>query len=370
MTKKSCLLIVSLAILLGLMPRGAWAYNEDIHFNLTYVLCRLAGFPLKDALWIADADQSMDENDCTNAFPESKVAEQDFTRQRIWVRNGHDWHAFSGAGGIEIDPLDLLEFSLALSLSDPPWTTVIAFVIALSPETRIIHYIDPEKARIDRKARFDKLWQRVLANTPTSATSDENKTIKAEIAMGQFLHFEQDYFAHRQLTPEALNDDKYLPYGPIWGHFTDKHVPDYVGARPGLAGLMIKDNYKYLRLFVNKLYGKDMAPEIPDPAIQSLILALVQSYHPSNPTGAQPYLDVKKTPTQQETNIALSSALQSLHISSTWTGTLPSFSVPSNVDFSHANHPYRLPYGDPKMLLSEVEKTCIEPFIISENLPN
>ena len=55
MAKKSCLLIVSLVILLGLMPRGAKAYNEDVHFNLTYVLCRLAGLPLRDALWIADA---------------------------------------------------------------------------------------------------------------------------------------------------------------------------------------------------------------------------------------------------------------------------------------------------------------------------
>ena len=67
-TRKRLWLALSLMTSLFLMPCSVGAYAEEVHFNLTYVLCRFAGLSDFDALWVADADQSMDTNGQTSAF--------------------------------------------------------------------------------------------------------------------------------------------------------------------------------------------------------------------------------------------------------------------------------------------------------------
>ena len=334
MTKRF-LIIVTLTIFLLSRSRCTLAYGVDVHFNLTYVLCRLAGLPAKDALWIADADQSMDDNDCTTAFSgllDALNQQVNPFKRKVWVRNGRDWHAFSNEGGEEtVDPRGI-------------------------PTT--IHYDSPPIARAAIKTRLDALWQRVLHSTHDITKSNSDATIQAEIAMGQFLHFEQDYFSHRQLTLDYLNDDKYLPYGPFWGHVADKHVPDYVGARPSLANRMIQDSYTYIRGFTKALYGKDLAEEISQANLKLLIYALANSYHfYHDPTATdlfgntQPYLRVKREPSQLEVQAALSKALQSVHATE-WGKTLPLYTR----DKAKDEFPFKLPYDDPKMELSKVKQ--------------
>lgn len=45
----------------------AWGYEEDVHFSLTYALCRLGTMSAADALRVASADQGMDDNETTKA---------------------------------------------------------------------------------------------------------------------------------------------------------------------------------------------------------------------------------------------------------------------------------------------------------------
>ena len=354
--KKFSLLIAVLVLALGLVSRRACAYNDDVHFNLTYVLCRMAGLPLKDALWIALADQSMDDNEQTSAFNGNidAIEQAAGIKQEVWQRNGRDWHAFSSKGGEE---------------------TLLAGL--LSKRGRRVHYYHVEEARSDILTRRNVLQQRVFASLHLVANTDNTHILQSEIALGQFLHYEQDYFSHRQLTLEAVNNVKYLPYGPFFGHSADNHDPDYVGARPELAGLMIEDSYKCIRLFAAKSYGRDLRPEMPHSALQSIINGLAAHgyhYYPDiHPTGLfgspQPYLRVKQPPTQKETNSALSSALQALHLSGPWVTHLPCYAYPddSGLEYSKARHPFVLPYDNPKAPLIAM-KNRVDALIEIEHL--
>ncbi|BCM88927.1 hypothetical protein IAD21_00769 [Abditibacteriota bacterium] len=270
----------------------------------------------------------MDDNECTTAFSGfGDVANQQINpwKKKVWVRNGRNWHAFSDEGVID----------------------------AKTGLPRV----DYATERQAIKRRFDDLWQRVQKSTPTSSTADENQIIIADIAMGQFLHFEQDYFSHRQLTVDCIRNDKWLPYESFLGHFSLRygHTPDYVGARPGLAGLMIDDSHKYIRLFVENLYGKDLAPEASHTARQSLISALVKAYFPSGSVpdlnSSKPYLNVETAAYQTDVNKALSATLHAQGFSDTWTTTLPTYLVGANEDAF-----YILSYDDPKMDLDVVKK--------------
>jgi hypothetical protein len=201
MVTRRCLSIVFLAILLGLMPRGAWAYQVDVHFNLTYVLCRLAGLDTKDALWISDANQSMDDNECTTAY---LTGTWWLGHQKQAYYNGKTWHVLSDVNKRE--GTDLVIGMINIRFND-----------------------DGVLARRAILSRLDALWNRIPAGLPKS----ENERIRADIAMGQYLHARQDYFSHRQFTKtytdifgklhqvNYLDPNEYLPYGPRAGHVPD-----------------------------------------------------------------------------------------------------------------------------------------------------
>ena len=50
-----------------------FAYEEDTHFLMTYILCKSVGFTDKEALMVAAVDQGMDDSKATNAHDGAKT---------------------------------------------------------------------------------------------------------------------------------------------------------------------------------------------------------------------------------------------------------------------------------------------------------
>lgn len=74
---------------------------------------------------------------------------------------------------------------------------------------------------------------------------------------GQYLHAEQDSYAHQR----GLTDRDGDPYGPKFGHLADGHDPDKTYLRPELALKMAEDSYQRLRGFYKRTHGCDHPDE-------------------------------------------------------------------------------------------------------------
>src|ERR1700675_2740533 len=59
---KSWLIRSSLVLPLMSLPIAAKAFDEDLHYNVTFVLALSIGFSWDQALTIASADQAVDQN--------------------------------------------------------------------------------------------------------------------------------------------------------------------------------------------------------------------------------------------------------------------------------------------------------------------
>ena len=86
---KSALFSALSFLLLALTPPAAHCYDSDVHYNLTDVLAQLAGCTPVEAVYIADADQSLDDNHTTTAFDGVDTPAH-------WYSHGKKWHAFAG----------------------------------------------------------------------------------------------------------------------------------------------------------------------------------------------------------------------------------------------------------------------------------
>lgn len=99
MHQKRVLTSLVLACIAGLgLAVPAWSYEPDTHFQMTYTICRAAGFHKEEAIVIAAADQAMDDApDClANSGPGGTIPH---------VRQEMLFHAFDldgkmGPGGI------------------------------------------------------------------------------------------------------------------------------------------------------------------------------------------------------------------------------------------------------------------------------
>ena len=216
---KTLTAIALLALGLLFCPSPARCYERDVHFDLTYVLCRLGGFNQIEAFIIADADQSLDDNDLTSAFPNSisgKIA-------RLWNQDSsYRWHSL--ANGTETMSNGRQAHSRREAVTD----------------------------------RRDELKKRALS-------SDEQKIPKGEdgivlikkqpgdmgltqrkflqlVKFGQYLHYAQDYYAHREPSDyshlDAGEEPGWKPYSKTYGHVADGHSPDRIPWRPKLAKAM------------------------------------------------------------------------------------------------------------------------------------
>ncbi len=77
--------IATVFLFLTLSPSKAFAYEEDTHFLLTYVICRSAGMSDKDALIVASMNQGMDDSKAVAAV--DKVMPQ--------IKEQWMWHAIA-----------------------------------------------------------------------------------------------------------------------------------------------------------------------------------------------------------------------------------------------------------------------------------
>jgi hypothetical protein len=77
-----------LAIVLLIPNAIAMAYERDLHYDTVYSLLLLSGVKEEDALWIARASQSLDENAETSPIPEV-----DAGKSPLWAVRARMWHS-------------------------------------------------------------------------------------------------------------------------------------------------------------------------------------------------------------------------------------------------------------------------------------
>ena len=322
----SCLILA--AIVLSTKP--ALAYSTDVHFNLTYVEARLVGIDANDALWIALADESIDHNRTTSAYSGTiDTVFQLFGLHRyVWAHNGEAWQAYTDIGA----PNSALDGVLT--------------------STR---YSSPALARAALNGRRDHLWNDAVATLAHGNSADRSSMIRADIALGVFLHYEQDYYGHRQFGPD-LDGQNWVPFGTFRGHSAEGYATDYVALRPILAREMLATTYGYLMQWQARRNIK--APELP----ASLNATLINHISTAYDSRAMDYPNHRFRPwfpAQQALNTALSSALAANAASREWRTTLP-----------NANDlKLQLPYDQPQTPLREVERRVGEPVLDNPHIP-
>lgn len=134
MTFKTLSTLSGITLLSVLASAPAYAYEEDTHFTMTYVQCRMAGFTDAEALVVASYDQGMDDSSGT-------------------VANG-------GVGGI----------------------------IPNVAEEHLWHSIPQNGTVAEVLARKQVLWNQAVSE------SDPQKRLQR---LGVFFHYQQDTWAHR-----------------------------------------------------------------------------------------------------------------------------------------------------------------------------
>ena len=182
-------------------PAKTFAYDEDTHFLMTYVLLRSAGFNDNDAMLVAVVDQGMDDSQETvangNLGPVSGVYPN---VDEEWI-----WHALDFEGKMTA--------------------------------TGIL-------------SRKEQLFSLVFQQS-----NYRNKLI----LLGIFFHYQQDTWAHRHhwgFGPFAKWDDNHLIYDAFTtyntptGHAKDGHMPDRPPFDPVCALMCLEDGIMYAKKFL------------------------------------------------------------------------------------------------------------------------
>jgi hypothetical protein len=237
---------------LGCLPMSGIAYGVDVHFHLTYALCRLAGMSAENSLWIASADQSMDDNENTTAF---KDVLSWATNNRKFRHNGQLYHCLIDDGTTE-------------ETAEAFVPTTVKFESPKALGQALIH-IETELGAL-----------RNAANPDASEPDLETRRIMSLIAFGQYLHARQDYYSHRQPTGN-LSETYFLPYGTKWGHAAvgDGLTADYVADRPVMGYAMVDRSFADILAYARQIDPKGYhGPGYGKPVLQRLINALVPLY--------------------------------------------------------------------------------------------
>lgn len=151
---------------LGILAASAFCYQEDTHFEMTYVVCRLVGMTSTEALTVASVDQGLDDSSGT-------------------VANG-------GSGGM----------------------------IPNVPEESLWHALDAN-GRMGASgvlSRKEMLFQNALSRK----TTDQKLFM-----LGVSFYYQQDTWAHRHhLEHHSHTYDQFVTYNTPFGHTVDGHQPD------------------------------------------------------------------------------------------------------------------------------------------------
>lgn len=171
----------------------SFAYGEDTHFLMTYIICRSVGFTEQEALTIAAVDQGMDDSDSTNAHegPKPQIQEE-------WM-----WHALDNLG--QMGARGVL-------------------------------------------ARRDALF-----NDAVNERDPRNRLIR----LGVFFHFQQDTWAHRHHEKSNhLSRDGYTTFNTPTGHSPWASQPDRPPLDPVAALMCLEDGIVYASDFLVRALGR------------------------------------------------------------------------------------------------------------------
>ena len=204
-SKTICLTFFTLTFLISATALPTFAYEEDTHFLMTYVICRSVGFTEQETLIVASVDQGMDDSKDTVAVT-SKGKPQPLQE---WL-----WHAIDKNG-------------------------------------------DMHAAGI--LGRRDALFNDAL-NDP----DPRNRLIR----LGIFFHYQQDTWAHRNHDKDDRNSpDRYTPVTTPEGHAPWGHQPDRPPYDPVAALKCLEDGIFYASTFLQEsirrtptLFLKDYKP--------------------------------------------------------------------------------------------------------------
>ncbi len=189
--------LFAMAAVIFTLSVPAFAYEEDTHFTVTYVLCRSVGFTPDEASIIAAVDQGMDDSDGTS--PMGIVGAP--------VESQWRWHALDKEGNMYAQGI---------------------------------------------LARRDQLFQDALKETTL-----RNKLIR----LGVFFHYQQDTWAHRHhYDDNHLSRDNYTTYNTPFGHGYDFHQPDRPPFDPVAALMNLEDGIVYARRFLKEGLGREPNP--------------------------------------------------------------------------------------------------------------
>jgi hypothetical protein len=212
----SLLRLFALAAAILALSLPAFAYEEDTHFQMTYVICRSVGFTHDEALIVAAADQGMDDSPglVANGGPGGVIPNVD----EEWK-----WHALDGYGYTQ------------------GGTMKTAGVLA----------------------RRDQFFQEAL-----SEPGYYNKLVR----LGVFFHYQQDTWGHRHhysnaifppgtaskdYDPNHLSPDNYITYNTPTGHAPDGHAPDRPPFDPVAAVYNLENGIVYARTFLKQALGRE-----------------------------------------------------------------------------------------------------------------
>jgi hypothetical protein len=188
----------------------AFAYEEDTHFQMTYVICRSVGFTHDEALIVAAVDQGMDDS--------SGVVATGTAIEAQWK-----WHALDG-------------YTL-------PGTMTVKGILARRDQ----FFEDAKK----EPGLYNKL-----------------------IRLGVFFHYQQDTWAHRHhyiapynesnFEPQHLSRTAYSTYNVPTGHAPDGYAPDRPPFDPAAALMNLEDGIVYARTFLKEALGREPGSFLAD----------------------------------------------------------------------------------------------------------
>lgn len=171
-----------------------FAYEEDTHFLMTYVLCRAVGFTDEEALIIASVDQGMDDSPAVNAH--NKAVPHTLEE---WL-----WHALDKDG--EMTAKGIL-------------------------------------------ARRDELFQDAL---------EEQDPHKRLIRLGVFFHYQQDSWAHRHHDKSNhLSPTDFTTFNTPAGHAAFGGKPDRPPLDPVAALMCLEDGIVYAADILKRGFGRE-----------------------------------------------------------------------------------------------------------------
>jgi len=198
---RSLFRLLALAAGIFVFSTPAIAYDEDTHFNMTYVLLRSVGFDHDEALLVAAVDQGMDDS------PDTIANHGIIPRcEEEWL-----WHALDRKGKMHAAGI---------------------------------------------LARRDQLFMEALREP-----KERNKLIR----LGVFFHYQQDTWAHRHHgKSNHLSRDNYTPFTTPLGHGLYGHVPDEPPLDPVAALMNLEDGIVYARRFLKEGLGRDPSPFLAD----------------------------------------------------------------------------------------------------------